>query len=92
MKRDYRSPEYMIWRKKIYERDRYKCQWPGCLSSKKINAHHIKTWANFPGLRFDTNNGITLCKNHHELIKGIESYYEAVFLKIVLDNQKKYDK
>jgi len=83
--RNYNSPEYKKWRKSIYSRDNHTCQWPNCNSKKKINAHHIKTWANFPGLRYDTNNGITLCYQHHKMISGNESYYEAVFLKIVAD-------
>jgi hypothetical protein len=85
--RNFQSPEYKKWRKQIYKRDNYVCQWPGCTSKKRINAHHIKTWADCPGLRFDTNNGITLCYEHHKMISGIESYYEAVFLKIVADKK-----
>lgn len=84
--RNFESPEYKEWRKSIYSRDNFKCQWPNCENKKRLNAHHIKTWANFPGLRYDVNNGITLCYTHHKMIQGIESYYEAVFLKIVKDN------
>jgi len=90
--RNYQSPEYKQWRQQVYKRDKHECQWPGCSSKKKINAHHIKTWAHFPGLRYDINNGITLCYQHHKMIAGMENYYEAVFLKIASDNSKKYEK
>ena len=83
MFRNFGDPQYKKWRKAVYERDNHKCQWPNCTMKRKINAHHIKTWAGFPGLRFDVNNGITLCKYHHDLIKGMEEDYSLSFLKIV---------
>lgn len=86
--RNYQSPEYRKWRNEVYKRDNYTCQWPGCTLGKKINAHHIKTWANFPGLRYDVNNGITLCSRHHKMIQGIENYYESIFLHIASNNKK----
>jgi len=87
-RRNFDDPEYKKWRKQVYTRDKFKCQWPGCSCSKKLNAHHIKTWAEYPALRFALDNGITLCYNHHKLIKGLEPIYEAVFLKIVADKKK----
>jgi 5-methylcytosine-specific restriction endonuclease McrA len=90
--REYDSPEYKKWRKDIYTRDNHKCQWPGCNITKKLNAHHIKRWADNPGLRFNPLNGITLCKEHHKMVTGLESYYEAVFMKIVADNNDKRPK
>ena len=86
MLRNYDDPQYKKWRLSIYKRDKFKCQWPGCVASKKLNAHHIKRWADCPGLRYDVNNGITLCKDHHKSINGIETYYESIFLKIVANN------
>lgn len=86
MKRNYNDPLYKQWRQKVYSRDKYKCQYPGCCMTKKLNAHHIKTWADFPGLRYEINNGITLCKFHHAIITGNESCYEAVLLKLARDN------
>lgn len=85
--RHYNDPLYKQWRKNIYKRDKFTCQWPNCNCKKKLNAHHIKTWANYPHLRFDSNNGITLCKQHHDMIKGLEEIYESVFYQIVLKNK-----
>jgi 5-methylcytosine-specific restriction endonuclease McrA len=82
--RNYKDPQYKQWRKEVYERDNHKCQWPNCAyTGKKLNAHHIKKWSEYPGLRFNKQNGITLCYNHHKLIFGMESDYELFFLKLV---------
>jgi hypothetical protein len=91
MIRNFDDPEYKKWRNKVYARDNHQCQWPGCINKKKLNAHHIRRWADCPGLRFEADNGITLCKDHHKMITGVESYYEAVFYNIIKQN-KKHDK
>lgn len=83
MFRDFRNPLYQQWRKKVYKRDNFVCQWPGCTNSKKLNAHHIKKWSDYPGLRFEEKNGITLCNHHHKAIKNMEEIYEGVLLKLV---------
>lgn len=57
------SNDYKQWRKQVYQRDNYTCQY--CGSKEKINAHHIKSWKDFPELRYDVNNGITLCEKCH---------------------------
>lgn len=87
MYRNFGDPAYKQWRKQVYQRDHHKCRWPHCNTKKKLNAHHIKTWSNFPGLRFDVNNGITLCKYHHDLIKGMEEIYAATFLRILANDR-----
>ena len=81
--RNYEDPNYKKWRKEVYRRDGFKCRWPNCKARRGLNAHHIKTWAHYPGLRFEPNNGITLCRRHHKQIQGMEDAYEAVFLKIL---------
>lgn len=58
-------PRYSEWRKAVYERDAYTCQ--DCGASGRIVAHHIKQWAHYPELRFDVDNGVTLCGDCHEL-------------------------
>ena len=81
---------YKQWIKNIFSRDKHKCQWPGCQAPhKKLNAHHIKKWSDYPGLRFHLDNGITLCKKHHDLIKDNEGNYEMCFFKIVSSKNEK---
>jgi predicted restriction endonuclease len=89
MFRHFKDPLYKSWRKGVYERDKYQCQWPGCNVSKKLNAHHIKKWADYPALRFILDNGITLCHLHHRMIKNLEEIYEGVFFKIVQEKKRK---
>jgi predicted restriction endonuclease len=89
MQRNYDDPLYKEWRNKVYARDNHSCQWPGCNKKKRLNAHHIKTWANYPGLRFVVDNGITLCYQHHKMIGNMEEIYESVFFKILLDKKNK---
>lgn len=82
-KRDYSDPIYKEWRSKIYARDKYCCRWPGCDKKKRLQAHHIYRWADFPGLRYNLNNGITLCKAHHDLVKNNEDNYRLFFSKLL---------
>ena len=63
--RDMGRVEYIEWRKSIYLRDSYTCSICG-ETGGRLNAHHIKSWKNFPEFRYSINNGATLCKNCHK--------------------------
>ena len=63
--------EYRYWRKSVFERDLYTCQYCGTKSGVgnkvELNAHHIKNWKDNESLRYDINNGITLCDRCHTI-------------------------
>jgi len=56
--------KYREWRKLVYERDNYKC-W--ICEATNLNAHHLKSWAKYPKLRYKVNNGLTLCEFCHKI-------------------------
>lgn len=58
------STESKEWRKKVFDRDGYKCT--DCGSKDYIEADHIKPFAYFPELRFELSNGRTLCRECHK--------------------------
>ena len=60
------SQKMQIWRNDVFERDGYKCQKCNKIGGK-LNAHHIKRFSEYPELRFDASNGITLCRSCHIL-------------------------
>jgi hypothetical protein len=53
------------WREKVYKRDYWTCQKCG-YKGHQIVAHHILDFNNYPDLRFDVNNGVTLCRSCHK--------------------------
>jgi len=57
------SQECIEWRNEVFKRDNYTCV--ECGVKGNINAHHIKEWHQYPELRFDLDNGITLCVECH---------------------------
>jgi hypothetical protein len=67
------------------ERDNYTCQMPGCgIRGGELNTHHIKSFREFPKLRFEISNLITLCVDCHNLTKGgKEKTYEELFINII---------
>lgn len=59
------SSQYKRWRKSVFERDEYTCTFCG-QKGGWLEADHIKQFAYYEDLRFDVNNGRTLCVDCHK--------------------------
>jgi predicted restriction endonuclease len=59
------TAEYAEWRKAVFKRDNYTCQFCG-KRGVRLNADHIKPFALFDNLRLNVNNGRTLCEPCHQ--------------------------
>lgn len=71
------TKEYQHWRHDVLARDGRICQRCGSSESQDPNiileAHHVKPWATHKELRFDVDNGQTLCRPCHKS-KGVHRY------------------
>lgn len=61
----YRSKAWVL---AVKTRDGFRCV--ECGSQGPLHAHHIKRWKDYPELRFEVSNGLTLCIPCHELAHG----------------------
>lgn len=59
------SKKFCLWRDNVFKRDNWTCQKYGIVGGK-LTAHHIQNFAQYPELRFEINNGITLSKKAHQ--------------------------
>jgi len=75
------TSKYINWRKEVFKRDNYTCKECGARSGVGkmviLNADHIKAFADFPELRFNLNNGRTLCLPCHKKTPTyLSNYYK----------------
>lgn len=66
-----------LWRKKVFERDNYTCVLCN-IRGGNLQADHIKPYSLYPDLRFDIDNGRTLCVICHKKTDtyGIKLYWK----------------
>lgn len=55
---------YKDWRNQVFTRDNHTCQLCNTRGGY-LHADHIKTWSEYPELRYDVSNGRTLCMACH---------------------------
>src|SRR5574343_468427 len=65
----YASGDWKAIAKWVYARDGYACVRCEARKSgpRSLHVHHLKSWADYPELRFDLDNLVTLCRDcHHD--------------------------
>ncbi len=55
--------EYVLWRNAVIKESDGKCIKCGSLSA--TNCHHILNYASYPELRYESSNGVLMCKKCH---------------------------
>ena len=84
MKRNKRSdPEYKQWVRKVKSRDNFECKINNQDCFGYLEVHHILNWSNHPELRYEVNNGITLCQFHHPRTRAKEQELTPLFQELV---------
>lgn len=84
MNRIFDEQNYKSWRLQVYQRDRFACRKCGKRGrGVRLQAHHIRRWADFPELRYEVSNGITLCYTCHSAVKDCEDLWAPVFMQIL---------
>lgn len=69
------------WSKEVKKRDNWTCVIHNSECSGRLESHHILNWLEYPDVRYNINNGVTLCHFHHP--KNREQ--EADFIGIAMD-------
>ena len=81
-------PEYVEWRKSVYDECSYTCQVCGDDRGGNLIAHHLNGWHWNKRERFATFNGITVCKSCHDKFHrqyGFENNTRDQFTDFLLD-------
>ncbi|WP_125477316.1 HNH endonuclease [Paenibacillus sp. LK1] len=69
------SKKYKDWRISVFIRDGFTCQCCGDCKGGNLHAHHILNFSAHANLRFELDNGITLCEScHNPSVRGSFHY------------------
>src|SRR3990167_11544804 len=83
-KQERNDSAYKEWRKNVWIRDNFKCKILNQDCRGRLQAHHILGWSSHPELRYQINNGITLCQAHHPRkraeAKQLNPYFQDLIL------------
>lgn len=83
----YHTKAYKDWRNRVFTRDDYTCQ--ACYKKGGyLHAHHKNGFTHFPEVRFDTNNGITLCKKCHTEVHSLQCQQNQILETLRLEARK----
>jgi len=85
-KREQRNDSaYIAWRREVWLRDNFTCKIANPDCNGRIEAHHILGWKSYPELRYQVNNGITLCHAHHPRKREDEAKLSPYFQSLVAE-------
>lgn len=82
--RAFKDSNYKQWCSGVKNRDGWKCRIANSSCSGRMEAHHILGWKSHPNLRYELNNGITLCHFHHPRSRQKEMELSPYFQELVL--------
>lgn len=77
------SYAYLNWIRQVRKRDEYRCKISNRDCNGRLETHHILDFKNHPELRYDINNGITLCHAHHPRRRAEEKRLVPTFKELV---------
>lgn len=78
-----RSPRYKDWRRRVCNRDNWKCKIANKDCKGRLEVHHILSFTKFPELKYEINNGIALCHAHHPQKRSEEVKLSPYFQNLV---------
>ena len=71
------------WSKSVKNRDGWRCKISNGDCSGQVVAHHILPWRDYKELRYEVNNGITLCHFHHPRKRNDEIKLSPYFQELI---------
>lgn|SRR3990167_3552131 len=74
---------YREWMFAVKKRDGWICRIADVNCDGRLEAHHIKNWKEYPELRYEITNGITLCHAHHPMGRAKEKLLSPYFQGII---------
>lgn len=80
----YHSTKYKQWREAVFKRDNWTCCFCGARSKSPdfvyLEAHHMLRFAYHESMRFNINNGFTLCRECHQGTKKIDRLSKLILI------------
>lgn len=71
------------WSLSVKKRDVWMCKINTQDCSGRLESHHILSWKDYPELRYEVSNGITLCHHHHPRRKEDEEKMVSSFTELL---------